>query len=314
MSCLRIFITLPVSLLALKPSSTGYLRHRESNDPWWVDGSSLSVTPSDMLCALKDAVAESASGVQSMSFPSGQRLPHVGTCAVVGSSGVMRLHDHGKAIDAADMVLRFNAAPLRGFERHVGTKDTMRLVNERVLDEWIHGENVDLLKEGTIYATSCTVCNVGSAHTVSPAAFEQRQAALLLMYPNIELFSTDLRLESSLEHFFEEFYGVLQSNAGVTTGGVGMILALSMCDEVLVYGMAASVNDVPSVPYSYWESADAPDGNHQTQAWHASFTAEKDLWRQLATNPLTEVDASDVAIIPGFSKANCPARVEGGLV
>lgn len=280
-----------------------------------MDGSSLSVTPTDMLCALRDAVNESTNGVVSMSFPSGRRLPHMGTCAVVGSSGVMKLHQHGQEIDAADMVLRFNAAPVVGFEAQVGSKDTMRLVNERVLDEWIHGENVNLLKEGTIYATSCTVCNVGSAHTVSPAAFEQRQAALLLMYPNIQLFSTDLRLEFSLEHFFEEFYGVLQSNAGVTTGGVGMILALSMCDEVMAYGMAASVNDVPAVPYSYWESAAAgADGTHQTQAWHASFTAEKDLWRQLATNPLTEVDASDVAIIPGFAKANCPARTDGPLV
>lgn len=314
------FITIHVLVLALSVPgaalsvpSAAHLRHRQSKQPWWVDGSSLSITSSDMLCALRDAVNQSTSGVLSVSSPAGRPLPHMHTCAVVSSSGVLGLHEHGDAIDSADMVLRFNTAPIVGFEHQVGAKDMMRLVNEKILDEWNHGENVDYLNDNTTYATTCTVCNVGSANTVSPAEFEQRQVTMLQMYPNIELFASDLQLEPSLEGFFDEWYGIQESSAGVTTGGVGMVLALSMCDEVVAYGMAASANDVPSVPYSYWETASTDsDEAAQTQAWHESFAAEKDLWRQLATNPLTEVDASDIAVIPGFGKASCPAN--GGLI
>jgi len=51
-------------------------------------------------------------------------------CSVVSNSGVLGRHKHGKVIDTADMVLRFNDAPLEEYSQFVGTKDDIRIVNE----------------------------------------------------------------------------------------------------------------------------------------------------------------------------------------
>lgn len=263
------------------------------------------LTNKELLCALRNAVNPTLQGFVPVSHPAGIRLAHYGKCAVVSSSGVLTLHSHGANIDSADVVMRFNMAPIAGWEGHVGRKDDIRLVNERVLDEWVNGLNLEFLSENVTYATTCTVCNVGTAHTVSPTTFAARQHLLVDLHPHIELFASDLQLESSLERFFQEFYGIEQSSAGVTSGAVGMALALSLCDEVHAYGMAASASqDLNFVPYNYWQL----DPEHDTPGWHRSFTAEKSLWRRLARNPVSDIDATDVAQIMGFSDLKCPVQ------
>ncbi|MEQ2216224.1 hypothetical protein XENOCAPTIV_012792, partial [Xenoophorus captivus] len=49
------------------------------------------------------------------------------SCAVVSSAGSLRNSGLGKEI-----VLRFNAAPTSGFEKDVGSKTTIRLINSQV--------------------------------------------------------------------------------------------------------------------------------------------------------------------------------------
>lgn len=53
----------------------------------------------------------------------------LGKCAVVGNSGALLDKRYGEAIDAHDTVIRFNAAPTKGYESHVGTKTTIRIQN-----------------------------------------------------------------------------------------------------------------------------------------------------------------------------------------
>eukprot|EP00971_Amphidinium_carterae_P333314 6467992-Amphidinium_carterae.1 len=51
------------------------------------------------------------------------------SCAVVSNSGVLAKHDFGSEIDSADVVMRFNDAPVEGYEKQVGSKETVRFVN-----------------------------------------------------------------------------------------------------------------------------------------------------------------------------------------
>jgi len=63
--------------------------------------------------------------------------------AIVGSSGSLLKHQYGSFIDSHANVLRFNAAPTKGYEKHVGV---------RTGERWIayHGEDYDLKDENIV--------------------------------------------------------------------------------------------------------------------------------------------------------------------
>jgi hypothetical protein len=62
--------------------------------------------------------------------------------AVIGSSGALLGSGLGKTIDTFKEVVRFNRAPTNGFENDVGSKTTLRVVNNHVFD------NKDITKAG----------------------------------------------------------------------------------------------------------------------------------------------------------------------
>lgn len=52
---------------------------------------------------------------------------------IVGSSDSVLQANHGAQIDGYDRVIRFNRAPIRGYEQHIGTRTDERWVNPEVL-------------------------------------------------------------------------------------------------------------------------------------------------------------------------------------
>ncbi|XP_030765352.1 beta-galactoside alpha-2,6-sialyltransferase 1 [Sitophilus oryzae] len=54
------------------------------------------------------------------------------SCVVVASSGALEGSNLGTFIDSHDIVLRFNHAPIKGFEQDVGKKTSIRVLNSQV--------------------------------------------------------------------------------------------------------------------------------------------------------------------------------------
>lgn len=86
--------------------------------------------------------------------------------AVVGNSGILKNSGHGQHIDSHDVVIRFNRAETKGFEKDVGAKMTIRVVNRVFLEgrkhPYVKGHQrwVEGLRKETIYYLRGTTKNL----------------------------------------------------------------------------------------------------------------------------------------------------------
>ena len=149
-------------------------------------------------------------------------------CAVIGSSGILLKYEHGKEIDKHDMVLRFNSARTKGFEKHVGAKTTHRLTNSR---------NFGFRENKSEHVL---------VHLRTPGAMK----ALIqrLNHKN----------KSVLYGLNPAWYAYMDSNLKFlsTSGLNGIIMALHRCQHVRLYGF--HVHPRHGVPYHYYNVKDKP--------------------------------------------------------
>jgi hypothetical protein len=84
----------------------------------------------DVSCILQPPLDELREGMRRALYspPQGFR-----TCAVVGSSGSLLSGRFGPEIDAHEAIIRFNNAPVVGFEQLVGSRTTIRFVNSQAI-------------------------------------------------------------------------------------------------------------------------------------------------------------------------------------
>uniref|UniRef100_A0A6T7WP01 EGF-like domain-containing protein n=1 Tax=Pyramimonas obovata TaxID=1411642 RepID=A0A6T7WP01_9CHLO len=150
------------------------------------------------------------------------------SCAVVGSSGILLLYDHGDEIDNHDAVFRFNSAPTRGYESKVGSRTTVRLTNSR---------------------------NFGFRENPTEQVYQHMRVAAGLnkmlnhrrRQPHLQLYGMHPKFHSYVDESF---------NFLATSGLVGVVIALHKCAKVELYGF--QVHPRHGVQYHYYSEADAP--------------------------------------------------------
>eukprot|EP00193_Tetraselmis_chui_P001814 CAMPEP_0177754128 /NCGR_PEP_ID=MMETSP0491_2-20121128/1840_1 /TAXON_ID=63592 /ORGANISM="Tetraselmis chuii, Strain PLY429" /LENGTH=375 /DNA_ID=CAMNT_0019269483 /DNA_START=115 /DNA_END=1242 /DNA_ORIENTATION=- len=129
-------------------------------------------------------------------------------CAVVGNSG---------EIDEHDAVLRFNAAKIAGFEQFVGSKTTIRLLNS---------PDASWPKDGT-EATIMTIRNHEAIREWQKAYDRDRMGGGPAYITDPEF----------LCHTWD---WVQQTGEKPSSGLVGVVMAMKLCDQVHLYGFQSS--------------------------------------------------------------------------
>ncbi|XP_060464543.1 alpha-N-acetyl-neuraminyl-2,3-beta-galactosyl-1,3-N-acetyl-galactosaminide alpha-2,6-sialyltransferase [Panthera onca] len=179
------------------------------------------------------------------------------SCAVVSSSGQMLGSGLGAEIDSAECVLRMNQAPTVGFEEDVGRRSTLRVVS--------HTSVPLLLRNYSHYfqhARDTLYVVWGQGRHMDRALGGRTYRTLLQltkMYPGLQVYTFTERMMAYCDQVFQDETGKnrRQSGSFLSTGWFTMILALELCEEIVVYGMVSDSycreESHPSVPYHYFE-------------------------------------------------------------
>ena len=231
--------------------------------------------------------------------------PPLGRCAVVGSSGALLAEEHGAAIDAHDVVIRLNKAPTMGYERHVGSFTSVRLVNAPQSSAW----TAELRRapprsagprkgEGSVLAGSAplpTGVTAGEVVLLSSSLSAWTSVAPRLVH--VARLNRSFRKRCVAPFFTDtdqrrhQERGARQNNRLTPTFGFEAIVhALHACSSVDAYGFYIPPSELgEAAPHS--QQLRPPPGVRGTTPPHRAIAPAPfryHYWEELATDPSAE--------------------------
>ncbi|KAI8502796.1 St6galnac4p [Branchiostoma belcheri] len=179
---------------------------------------------------------------------------HCSVCALVSTSGQVLNYMAGEEIDQAECVIRMNHAPVDGFEKHVGTRTTVRVATHKNFEEaWreiTHIISTENLSKVFVWGPDRTMRTDGKGKTYNYLL------SLAKASTDVEFYMlTPERMRYS-HKLFDNETGLPrrpESDIYLSTGWFTMVLATEMCDRIKVYGMSNGDNcrDPNAYPAAY---------------------------------------------------------------
>ncbi|KAM9344259.1 beta-galactoside alpha-2,6-sialyltransferase 2 isoform 1-T3 [Pholidichthys leucotaenia] len=225
------------------------------------------------------------------------------TCAVVTSAGAILRSRLGKEIDTHDAVLRFNAAPTEGYERDVGNKTTIRIINSQILANPRHQFNTS-----PIYKNVTLVAWDPAPYTVNLHKwYASPDYNLFGPYVEHRMLHPDQPFYILHPSYVWQLWDVIQGNTQEniqpnppSSGFIGILLMMALCEQVHVYEYIPSMRQTDLCHYHehYYDAACTLGAYHP-------LLYEKSLIQRINTGPESDLRRKGRITLPGFSTINC---------
>lgn len=179
------------------------------------------------------------------------------TCVVVGNGGILSNKSLGQRIDEADVVVRLNEAPVKGFEKDVGSKTTMRITYpEGAIQKTERYESHSLFVLSAFKALDLKWLR----HMVFNQRLRSTDGFWKSVAKSVPRGPSDMRILNP--YFIQEasfkLIGLPHNNGQMgrgnipTLGAVAITMALHNCDEVAIAGFGYNMS-TPHAPLHYYE-------------------------------------------------------------
>ena len=155
--------------------------------------------------------------------------PH-DTCSLVGSSGNLKNHAHGKVIDENEVIIRLNNQPIRGYEKYVGTRPAdIMILNDHTncfrntSHPTLYIRSTDSpLRENAVIIKKCQSNRIVPLYSLSK--YVQHQAQIML-----KAYAVRYNIQ-------REVVGTKGNYIHATSGFKALVFSMMICRQVHLFG------------------------------------------------------------------------------